>query len=67
MTDYDFKYSVLKLIFDSIEECILYEDRRGDKIYCNESYIKHFECGIKFTEEDKEQDILKRKEVIESN
>ena len=67
MTDYDFKYSVLKLIFDEIEECIVYEDRHGYKIYCNESYIKHFECGIQFTEEDKEQDILKRKEVIESN
>lgn len=67
MTDYDFKYSVLKLIFDEIEECIVYEDRHGYKIYCNESYIKHFECGIQLTEEDKEQDILKRKEVIESN
>ena len=67
MTDYDFKYSVLKLIFDTIEECIVYEDRHGYKIYRNESYIKHFECGIQFTEEDKEQDILKRKEVIESN
>ncbi len=61
------RYSVLKLIFDEIEECIVYEDRHGYKIYCNESYIKHFECGIQFTEEDKEQDILKRKEVIESN
>ncbi len=58
MTDYDFKYSVLKLIFDTIEECIVYEDRHGYKIYCNESYIKHFECGIQFTEEDKEQDIV---------
>ncbi len=37
MTDYDFKYSVLKLIFDTIEECIVYEDRHGYKIYCNES------------------------------
>lgn len=67
MIDYNSNHNVLKLIFDTMEECIVYEDIHGYKKYCNNSYIKKFGLDIQFTEEDKIQDIIKRKEVIEKN
>ena len=67
MIDYNSNHNVLKLIFDAMEECIVYEDIYGYKKYCNNSYIKKFGMGIQFTEEDKIQEIIKRKEVVEKN
>ena len=44
-----FNNSVLKLTFDTIGECILYEDRHGNKIYCNKSYIDYNQHSFYYT------------------
>lgn len=62
-----FNNSVLKLTFDTIGECILYEDRHGNKIYCNKSYIDNFENNINLSKEYEEYNTLKSKELIENN
>ena len=63
----DFNNSVLKLTFDTIGESILYENRNGSKIYCNKSYIDNFENNIGLRKEYEDGDIIKSKQVIESN
>ena len=62
-----FNNSVLKLTFDTIGDCILYENRYGRKIYCNKSYIDNFENNINLSEEYEEYNTLKSKELIENN
>ena len=65
--EHDFNNSVLKLTFDTIEECILYEDRNGSKIYCNKSYIENLENDTTLSKQYKEYGIIKNREAIENN
>lgn len=67
MIEHDFKHGVLKRAFETIGECILYEDKFGRKVYCNKSYTDNFENDINLREKYEENDIIKSKEVIECN
>lgn len=65
--EHDFNKNAVKLTFDTIGECILYENINGSKIYCNKSYIDNFENDVDLRQEYEKYNIIKNKEVIDSN
>lgn len=66
--EYNHKEYISNYILDVIEECVLYRNLKGEKIYYNKSYYKRFiyKSGLKQSYEDYEIVKIKDKEVIDN-